>query len=93
MALHVSNRHLNLVSVVAATAGTLPGVKSVLAEDRFQTSTPDKLPSLVVYLSQSETTLAEVRKLRFAKPMPASDLTPWADDFGNILEALWKGPF
>ncbi len=90
LALHVSNRHLDLVDVLGAVVAKLPGVRAVLAEDRVKTTSFDKAPSRVVFLTRSDAAKGEIEKLPFATEMPAPTLAAWTDDYSDILGAILK---
>ncbi|MEZ5854722.1 MAG: fused MFS/spermidine synthase [Hyphomicrobiaceae bacterium] len=88
LAMHVSNRHLNLRNVLASVIAQIPGAKAVLADDRTPSRGLDAAQSHVVFITKSEKTLAEVRKLPFIRPMPEAKGRPWTDDYSDILGAI-----
>lgn len=90
LALHVSNRHLDLVDVLGAAVARLPGVKAVLTEDRVRSLTFDKAGSRVVFLTRSDASMAEIEKLPYAREMPAPTLAAWTDDYSDVLGAIFK---
>ncbi|MGE0698234.1 MAG: fused MFS/spermidine synthase [Hyphomicrobiaceae bacterium] len=90
LAMHVSNRHLDLVAVAAAVTAAVPGAKAVLADDRASSKTFESAESHVVYVTRSERTLAEVQRLPFVGPLPRPALKPWTDDYSDILSVMWR---
>ena len=90
LALHVSNRHLDLVSVVAATVAAVPGLKAIVADDRISEKGLDTAASHVVFISRSDAAMQPLRVFPYMKAMPAADTTAWTDDFSNILTAMWR---
>lgn len=90
LAFHVSNRHMELLSVVAATAGQIPGV-------HISAVTPPKLfkgydnhPSDVVYLSKDPDVIARAMALPDARKIHAGQTLPWSDNYADILSAIWR---
>ena len=90
LALHVSNRHLDLHSVATSTAKSLAGTLVALADDRFSDAGLDRSPSHVVLVTRSAKTFAEVLKLPYASEVKAATVRPWTDDYSDILGALWR---
>lgn len=90
LAMHVSNRHLDLVSVAAATVRQVPGAQVLLADDRVPEKGFDAAASHVVYVTKSETALKALKGLPSVTAMPEADLAPWSDDYSDILMPLWR---
>lgn len=91
LALHVSNRHLDLISVANAVAAAIPGTHAATVIDRPGRRGYDATPSLVVFVAKSEAALAPVLAWPSARRSTATaDLTPWTDDYSDILTALWR---
>ncbi|ODT30583.1 MAG: hypothetical protein ABS54_02170 [Hyphomicrobium sp. SCN 65-11] len=90
LALHVSNRHLDLVSVATAVAGAVPGLHTAVAIDKQTGQGFDRTSSQVVLVSRSPATIERVLALPFAKPTKPSALRPWTDDYSDILGAIWQ---
>ncbi|MFN3745438.1 MAG: spermidine synthase [Hyphomicrobiaceae bacterium] len=89
LALHVSNRHLDLVSVATAVAGAVPGVYTAIAVDRPQGKGFDRTSSQVVLVSRSPAVIDRVLAWPFAQPAKPPLLNAWTDDYSDILSALW----
>jgi hypothetical protein len=90
LALHVSNRHLDLQTVASSTAKALPGTFVGLASDRVTGKGLDAVPSEVVFVTRSEKTFEQVRTLPYVRAVNGIVVTPWTDDFSNIISALWR---
>ena len=89
LALHISNRHLDLTGVTDALVASLPGLKAVTVSDRRK-ATIDKGQSQIVAISRSADALAPVLTLEGAVPTAPTDAAPWTDDYSNILPALLR---
>jgi hypothetical protein len=88
LAMHISNRYLDLTSVVAAIVAAVPGAHAVLANDYFEMQSLDAVPSRVVFIAKSEKALAAARAMRFAATMPKAEVAPWTDDYSDIITAM-----
>lgn len=90
LAFHISNRHLELESVVAATAKTLPGVSAAAVFE------PNGLPGLagnpshVVFLAKDQVAIERVLKWKDARAANARETRAWSDNYADILSALWR---
>ena len=94
VAFHISNRYLELESViaeVAATHGLVTFVKrdnSVTNEEFLATM---YFGSLVAVVARTEADLKALSAKPGWKKRPADGRTkPWTDDFSNILAAIWR---
>lgn len=90
LALHVSNRHLDLYSVAASTAKSLAGTYVALATDTVRAATLDAAPSHVVLVTRSAEAFARIMRLPYAAETPAPSVAPWTDDYANVLAAVWR---
>jgi hypothetical protein len=90
LALHVSNRHLDLISVANAVAAAIPGTHVATIVDRPKARGFDATSSLVVMIGKSQTAIAPVLSWPGVQSSAAVDITPWTDDYSNILTALWR---
>ena len=90
--MHVSTRHLELTSVVAALAQAVPGAKALLASDEGIPGGGnfDSAPSLVVFVTKTDAAMQPVRVYPFVSELPRTAVTPWTDDYSNILSAFWR---
>lgn len=91
MVFHLSNQHLNLAPILAATAAT---VGLVSFERHDQSITPQearegKEPSRWVVMARDEETLSPLLTRNNWWPAPYDAATPvWSDDSNSILDAL-----
>lgn len=90
LALHISNRHLDLISVVAAITRAVPGIHAMLAADRLKHDTFDASQSHVVFVSRSQATIDRITKLPYMQALPNTDMRPWTDDYSNVLSAMMR---
>ena len=90
LALHVSNRHLDLVSVAGAVAKSIPGVIAALAEDRPANPGFDRSVSQVVFLAKSPAALQPVLAWEGVTAIEKGATQPWTDDFSDILGAILR---
>lgn len=91
LALHISNRHLELASVVAALAAEA-GVPARIKHDQKPDEVPDIVhaSSTVVVLTRSSTALSHLDATPGWTGLEPSGTQPWKDDFSNIVSALWR---
>jgi len=86
--LHISNRNLDLDSVLGATAPTVPGMHGFIVSDDAADGSYAQSTSTVGLFGKSEAALAPFRTLETAAELNAGGLKPWTDDYSDIL-----GPF
>ena len=87
IALHVSNRYLDLRPVVRQIAAEL-GLHTAYIDDRQQ-DRPDQSSSDWILLSRSRSTLELPAIAEHASELPASDARHlWTDGFSNIVRVL-----
>jgi hypothetical protein len=86
--LHISNRYLDLESVVGATALALPGTHGFIVSDDAADGSYAQSTSTVGLLAKSEEALAPFRSMETIAEFDAGGLRPWTDDYSDIL-----GPF
>ncbi|MEZ5844472.1 MAG: fused MFS/spermidine synthase [Hyphomicrobiaceae bacterium] len=92
LAMHISNRHMDLGSVAAATAGELPGLHAMVATDVVESPSMSAAASRVFFISRSKDTMELVRMLVPGARRPLSNgLKPWTDDYSNIIAAMLRG--
>ncbi len=90
LAMHISNRHLDLISVAGAVMRAVPGAHAMLADDRTPGQSLDTAPSHVVLVSKSPATLERAARLPFMQALPASPMRPWTDDYSDVLGAILR---
>ncbi len=89
LAMHVSNRHMNLEEVASTTALAVPGAH-VAVVAHMPPRDSDATPSRVVLVARSEAAIARVLAWPDAKAAPRSVVAPWTDDYANVLAAIWR---
>jgi hypothetical protein len=91
--LHVSNRYLELASVIAVIAAE----RDLVALQRNSSSTPQdnaefRLPSNVVAVARRASPQASALEGAGFKPLtPRPDVEPWTDGHADLIGALWRG--
>ena len=91
LALHISNRHLDLAPVLAASLAELPGVHAALVRNNQHTGNLDAVSSIVVLMSKDKTKIDKALAWPDAKPLRPTGVAAWTDDYANIVSALWRG--
>jgi spermidine synthase len=93
LVMHISNRHMELGSVLAANAREL-GVPILVGD--FDAPTPVdgkenvKTASRVAFISTDPAALEGMQQSAFLKKDQLRDVSPWTDDFSNVLGAIWR---
>lgn len=89
LVLHITSRHLELESVVAALARDA-GVAAVIKRDKPPParSLDDRVGSVVVAMARSPQTLTPLSAARGWRPLRDRGVRPWTDDFSNVFSAL-----
>jgi hypothetical protein len=90
IAFHISNRHMELESVVAATVATMPNVFMAAVLHKDDARSIDNHPSHVVYLSRNRATIDRVMRERGARKVDARQTVGWSDNYADILSAIWR---
>lgn len=93
MAFHLSNRHLDLVPVVAALARDLGLAGRVRADERASDEdwAAGRFPSTWVALARQAADLGPLVQAPRWRPLPSSDARPWTDDYSNLIRAFrWR---
>ncbi len=90
LAMHVSNRHLDLAPVAAAAALAVPGTSVTIVNSVPDTISFDSAPSVVVLITKHPEPMAAVSAWPGAMPQTRAAVTPWTDDYSDIVSALWR---
>jgi spermidine synthase len=90
LAMHVSNRHLDLAPVAAAAALATPGTHVAIVRSNPANPGLDAAPSVVVIVTKDEASLAPVKAWSDAKGQSAPVVKAWTDDFSDVVSALWR---
>jgi len=86
--LHISNRYLDLDSVLGATIKVLPGVHGFIVSDDTADGSYAQSTSTVALFAKSKEALEPLRSLVEVLEFDDGGLKPWTDDYSDIL-----GPF
>jgi hypothetical protein len=86
--LHISNRYLDLDSVLGATVQVVPGAHGILVSDDTADGSYAQSTSTVVLFAKSAEALEPFRTFEGVAELDDGDLKPWTDDYSDIL-----GPF
>jgi len=86
--LHISNRYLDLDSVLGATVKVLPGVHGLLVSDDTADGSYAQSTSTVAVFAKTAEALDPLRTLDGAAELVDGKLRAWTDDYSDIL-----GPF
>jgi hypothetical protein len=94
IAFHISNRYLELESVIAEVAAT-HGLVTLAKLDKSVTDDEQRRTmyagSLVAVVGRSDADLAALAaKPGWRRRLADGTVTPWTDDFSNILAAIWR---
>ncbi len=90
LAFHVSNRHLQLTTVAAAVTKAIPGTYAALVTDNRDGQDYDAVGSHVVLIARSKEALGDVLTWPGASVADPAGVTPWTDDYSDILSAIWR---
>jgi hypothetical protein len=96
IAFHVSNKHLDLQSVISSNVSALNRKGNTLDVLNYLHEAPANYrqtgvaTSHVMILSKSDVALSMLRKSRFATEVPESDVSPWTDDYSNVISAIMR---
>ncbi len=90
MALHISNRHLDLAPALTSTIALLPELSAMLIDDRRPAVGSNDFASRVVFVARSKTALAKAAAWTDAQPLPHTDAAAWTDDYSGVLSAMLR---
>ena len=95
IAVHVSNRHMELMSVVAAVGATEGLVTYGKQDDQANDFVKDyRAKAEVVVLAKSAADLGDLPQRRgWRKIEPRPDVAPWTDDYSDVLRAILRKKF
>jgi hypothetical protein len=87
--LHISNRYLDLDSVLGATMKVLPaGTEGFIVSDDEADGSYAQSSSTVALFAKNNSALDPFRSFKEVSEFESSDMRPWTDDYSDIL-----GPF
>jgi hypothetical protein len=90
LALHISNRHMDLARSVSSTIAEIAGVQAAIVRFTPPKGTVDANPSVVVLISKNSRTLDDVMTWTDAEGLPRSSVRAWTDDYANVMAAIWR---
>jgi hypothetical protein len=88
IAIHVSNRHLDLVPALASTIALVPDMMAQYVDDERRFNGLDASVSQVVFLTRDAEVAKTILAWPDAKPLVAGTTRAWTDDYSNVLSAL-----
>ena len=88
--LHISNRHMDLETVVKATAMTIPGVHIAYVADPKENLPKDGMASNVVFLSKNPKVIELVERHEHARPIEDKGVAAWTDDYADVFGAIMR---
>jgi spermidine synthase len=90
LALHISNRHLDLAPALFNTIMSIPGVSAVAIFDKQPEGNIDTVSSDVLFVAREPETLAPLLDWPGAMPVTRTTARAWTDDYSDILSALLR---
>ena len=90
LALHLSNRHMDLPSAVAATLDKIAGLSAVVVRDTPDKKFKDASPSEVMLISRHPEVISEARRWTGARAPDDRGARPWTDDYSDIVSSLLR---
>jgi SAM-dependent methyltransferase len=88
LVLHISNRYLDLDSVLGATMPLVPQLKGLIVSDEKADGTYAENSSTIAVLAKDVRALDSFRVIEGSGPFNPSRLSPWTDDASDILGAF-----
>jgi spermidine synthase len=88
LALHVSNRHLDLPPIVAATVARTKAAGAVYVLDLPEGPAFDVSASQVILIAKDKAGLEAAMATKGARMLKPGKMAAWTDDYSNILGAL-----
>jgi spermidine synthase len=90
LVIHISNRHMELQSVVSALARDTGIAAKTRNQNIKPTSLGNPVPAAVAIFARHPETLDRyTAELGWVRP-PNNDVFVWTDDYSNILGAIWR---
>lgn len=89
VAMHISNRHLDLVAVASALVASIPGVHGIYALGEGDEKNYN-IGSVVLFVSRSQKTIEDAAAMKGARSLPPPRMQAWTDDKSDILSVLWR---
>ena len=83
--LHISNRYLDLETVLGATIGAVPGAHGLIISDDEADGTYAQSSSTVALFAKSAAALEPYRELTIARELQPGRMKAWTDDYSDVL--------
>lgn len=93
LAIHLSNKHLDLPPAVAATLKQANGLHAVLINDKPENPGFDSAPSTVMMISRDKATIEPAMAWNGAEAPSSQGVSAWTDDYSDIVTTLLRGWF
>lgn len=90
LAIHVSNRHLDLAPVAVAAALAIPGTHASIAHTSAGASVMDASSSTVVLVTKTADAMSKIASWPEAKAQSKPTVPAWTDDYSDVVSALWR---
>jgi spermidine synthase len=90
LALHISNRYVDLVGAIGSTLSEINGAQAAIVRFTPPVGTLDAKASHVVLISKNSRTLDDVMTWTDAEGLARSSARAWTDDYANVLAAIWR---
>lgn len=90
LALHISNRHLDLAPALFSTVKSIPGVSAVAVFDKQPEGNFDSVSSDVLFVAREPMALAPILDWTGAIPVTRTTARAWTDDYSDVLSALLR---
>lgn len=91
LAMHVTNRYMDLVGVATATALSIPGAHVAVVSGEPAVNSIETSRNKVMFVARDARSLEPVLAFDNAERVTTSDVTPWTDDYSNIIAAIMRG--
>lgn len=88
LVMHISNRYLDLVSVVSATSKLVPELKGYIMTYNAMVESYDALSTTAATFVKNERLAEFISKLRRTEPIGESEFRGWTDDYSDILRPM-----
>ncbi|MCH9806818.1 MAG: fused MFS/spermidine synthase [Alphaproteobacteria bacterium] len=93
LAIHLSNKHLDLPPAVTATIEQIDGLNAVLVNDKPENPGFDSAPSTVMLISRDKATIEPAMAWQGAEAPKSQGVSAWTDDYSDIVTTLLRGWF
>jgi hypothetical protein len=84
LALHISNRHLDLAPALFSTVISIPGVSAVAVFDKLPDDNFDAVNSDVLFVAHEPEALAPILGWTGAVPVTRTTARAWTDDYRDV---------